>query len=93
MAEPTKKPCSLNVPAMALANEVAQLAVNLFDHADSHVGFLVSALHVADLGDSAKGGMLAAAIEMRTLLSQSAEGREALRHFGFEQILEQVERE
>lgn len=75
------------------AAEVADLAAELFLMAGSHVRWPASALDVAAMGDTAKAGLLAAAIALRERLTRSAEGREALRNLGFEQILQEVERD
>lgn len=93
MAETTNDAACLNPATMELANKVAREAANLFCAAGSHMSFPASAIHVAELGDTAKAGMLAAAIELRDVLAASTEGREALRHLGFQKILDQIERE
>lgn len=59
-------------------------------HSARHQG---GAMEVALHGDSAKGGLLAAGIDLRQLLAQSPQGRQALRDFGFEPFLEHVEGE
>lgn len=83
----------LKPAAMLIAEAMARTAANLFCAAGSHLRFPGSAVQVAELGDTAKAGMLAAAIELRDQLSRSTEGREALRHLGFQKLLDQVERE
>lgn len=65
------------------ALRMARFTADLFGMAGSHVKFDVSALHVTALGDTAKAGLLAAAIEMRAFMAQTPDGREALRHYGY----------
>ncbi|MDA8522008.1 hypothetical protein M5C95_14690 [Acidovorax sp. NCPPB 4044] len=43
--------------------------------------------------DGSKAGLFAAAVDLRDLLAKSPQGREALRDFGFQPILEHVEGE
>lgn len=62
---------------------MARFTADLFGMAGSHIGFDVSALNVAQLGDSAKAGLLAAAIELRAFMEKTPEGREALRKYGY----------
>ena len=64
-----------------------------FSMADSHVAFPSGASDVAQLGGTAKAGLLAAAIDLRDLLAQSPNGRQALRDFGFEPLFHHVEGE
>ncbi len=80
-----------NESARALAKKMANFSAILFEKADSYIEFPVSARHVAALGSSPKAGLLAAAIDLRNLLSLSVEGREALRDLGFEKFFEQFE--
>ncbi len=77
----------------ALVVAVAVLAADLFAAVDSHISFPLSARDVARLGCTPRAGLLAAAIDLRALLAQSPQGRQALRDFGFEPVLEYVEGE
>lgn len=81
--------------ASALAADMAQLAAELFVRADSSIVFPVRRpeLAVAAAGDTARAGLLAAAVALRGALCQSLQGRQALRDFGFEPVSEQVEGE
>lgn len=72
---------------------VAAHAAGLFSRADSHIGFPLDAVDVARHGFGVKAGLLAAALDLRTLLAQSPQGRQALRNFGFEPVSQDVERE
>lgn len=76
-----------------LVARVANHCADLFRAAGSHVGFPVTILELAAQGDSSKAGLLAAAMDARSLLMSSPEGRKALRDLGFEPLLEQVEGE
>ncbi len=77
----------------ALTVAVAACAARWFSMADSCLAFPSGAADVARKGDSATAGLLAAAIDLRALLAQSPQGRQALRDFGFEPVLEHVEGE
>lgn len=76
----------------ALALAVAALAAGLFLRADTSIKFPASAADVAHKGGP-QAGLLAAAIDLRALLAQSPQGRQALRDFGFEPVLQHVEGE
>lgn len=65
------------------AVSMARFTADLFGMAGSHISFPVSSLNVAELGDSAKAGLLAAAIELRAFMEKTPQGREALRKFGY----------
>lgn len=78
--------------AKALVLATAALAAALFRHADSSIRFPASAVDVASK-EGPKAGMLAAAIDLRALLAQSPQGRQALADFGFEPVLHHVESE
>lgn len=69
------------------------LADRWFHLADSSVRFPVQASGVAALGANSKAGLLAAAVDLRELVAQSPQGREALRDFGFEPVFRDVEGE
>ncbi len=68
----------------ALATAVAACAGRWFGMADSHIAFRHHASHVAREAGSPKAGLLAAAMDLRELLAQSPDGRQALRDLGFE---------
>lgn len=72
---------------------VAACAAHWFVMAGSHIAFPAGPSDVAKEGDSAKAGLLAAAMELRDLLTQAPDGRQALRDFGFEPLLQDVEGE
>lgn len=72
---------------------LAACAARWFVMSDSHIAFRTTASCVAEKGGSAKAGLLAAAMDLRDLLAQCPKGREALRDFGFEVVLQDVERE
>ena len=77
----------------ALTLAVASLAALLFMRAGSSIKIPVTAVDVAckAIENGPQAGLLAAAIDLRALLSQSPQGRQALRDFGFEPVLEDVE--
>lgn len=50
-----------------------------------------SAAEIALLGASPNAGLLAAGCDLRNLLAQSPDGRQALRDFGFQPFLEHIE--
>lgn len=82
-------------PAAGLPAQMAVLAADLFERAGS---FLLlpeprPELAVAAAGDTARAGLLAAAVALRRTLCQSPQGRQALRDLGFEPVLEHVEGE
>lgn len=81
--------------ADALAVAVTALAADLFGAADSSISFPLSMRDVARLAGRSPvhAGLLAAAIDLRVLLAQCPQGRQALRDFGFEPVLEHVEGE
>lgn len=63
---------------------VAVCAARWFSAAGSHIAFPVCPTDVAREAGSAKAGFLAAAMELRDLLAQSMDGRQALCDLGFE---------
>jgi len=63
---------------------VAACAARWFSAAGSHIAFPTCPTDVAREDGSAKAGFLAAAMELRDLLAQSTDGRQALRDLGFE---------
>lgn len=69
--------------AAALVTAVAACAARWFSMADSHIAFPLRPTHVAQQAGTAKAGLLAAAMDLRELLIQSPEGREALSQLGF----------
>lgn len=72
---------------------VAACAARWFSAAGSHIAFPACPTDVAREEGSAKAGFLAAAMELRDLLAQSSDGRQALRDLGFEPLLQDVEGE
>jgi hypothetical protein len=95
----SRKPPPLDMAAVqageqgALAVAVAACAARWFSMADSHIAFQHHASHVAREAGSPKAGLLAAAMDLRELLAQSPDGRQALRDLGFEPVLQDVEGE
>ncbi len=93
-----KRP-AVNMPAVrsgdcaALSVAIAACAARWFVMADSHIAFHLGPSCVAEKGGSAKAGLLAAAMDLRDLLAQAPDGRQALRDFGFEPVLQNVEGE
>lgn len=79
----------------AFALATASLAALLFLRAGSSIKFPATAADVAHKAaeNGPQAGLLAAAIDLRALLAQSPQGRQALRDFGFEPVLEHVEGE
>lgn len=77
----------------AFALAVAACAARWLSMSGSHIAFPLHASHVAREEGTAKAGLMAAAIDLRDLLTQSPDGRQALRDFGFEPLLQDVERE
>lgn len=72
---------------------IANQSARLFDLAGSSVSFDLGPADLAPLGDNMRTGLLAAAMELRDLLAQTTQGRQALRDLGFEPVLEHVEGE
>ncbi len=77
----------------ALLTAVTATAARWFSMADSHIAFQHHASHVAREEGTAKAGLLAAAMDLRALLTQCPDGRQALRDFGFEPVFQHVESE
>lgn len=80
-----------NHAAFVLA--VASHANKLFSAAGSHIAFRTTAVDAVKDGDTARAGLFAAAMDLRDLLTQSPDGRQALRNFGFKPLLEHIEGE
>lgn len=76
----------------AFATTVAACAERWFQMAGAYMGCSVHASHVASQADTAKAGLLAAALDLRELLTQSPDGRQALRDFGFEPDVSEASR-
>ena len=72
---------------------MANLCALLFRKSGHHVCHIASPVHIALAGDCTKAGLLAAALEMRSALLQTADGREALGYLGFQPLPENVEGE
>lgn len=79
--------------AKALAIAVAACAARWLDMAGSHIAFPLHPSHVACEEGTAKAGLMAAAMDLRELLTQSPDGRQALRDFGFEPVLQHIKGE
>lgn len=77
----------------AVAMAAATCAARWFSMADTHIAFRTHASSVVERGGTAKAGLLAAALDLRELLAQIPEGRQALRNFGFEPLPQDVEGE
>jgi hypothetical protein len=77
----------------AFALALADFASGLFHAAGSDISFEPIATHVAMLGDTAKAGQLAAAMDLCGLLAKSPHGRKALADFGFQPLFQHVEGE
>lgn len=76
---------------VAFVLAVASCANKLFSAAGSHIAFHTTAVDAVKDGNTAKAGLFAAAMDLRELLAQSPDGRQALRNFGFKPFLENVE--
>ena len=70
--------------ACAIANRLA----GVFSLAGHHIAWPLASEVLVCRGDTAKAGMLAVAVGLRDVLSQSPEGREALHQLGFEPVSE-----
>lgn len=77
----------------ALLQAILALARLWMSQAGHPIAVPVSASSVAVLEDTTKAGLLAAGADLVSLLAQSPEGRQAIRDFGLEPILQHVERE
>lgn len=77
----------------ALTVAVAACAARWFALAGSNVSFPHQPSDVAREEGTAKAGLLAAAMDLRALLTESPNGRQALADFGFQPLLEHVEGE
>lgn len=71
---------------------VAACAARWFIASGFHIAANVTPAHAIAL-ESSKGGLLIAALELRELLGKTPDGRKALRDFGFEPVLQDVEGE
>lgn len=87
-----RKPSAVDMAAVrageqsALATAAAACAARWFSMAESHIAFRHHASHVARETGSPKAGLLAAAMDLRELLAQTPDGRQALRDLGFEPV-------
>lgn len=79
--------------AQILVRATAALAALWFEQAGQHISVPVLATEVASREGTAAAGILAAAIDLRDLLAQSPDGRQALSDLGFQPILQHVEGE
>jgi len=78
---------------MGDAKALAAMAARWFDAARFSIAFPCLPSDIAREGAAASAGFLAAAVELRDLLAQSPQGRQALRDLGFEPVLQDVEGE
>lgn len=98
MSEPIKQPM-VDFDAVgrgdtkALSVAVAACAARWFELSGYHVSFRLQPSDVAIEGGTAKAGLVAAAMDLRACLCQSPSGREALRDFGFEPVLQDIKSE
>lgn len=88
---------SIRLEAVRTGDQAALLeavlaVVSAWFHASDRSGrYPTSAAEIALLGASANAGLLAAGCDLRNLLAQSPDGRQALRDFGFQPFLEHIE--
>lgn len=73
--------------------DLARMSARWFQSAGFHVSDLLQPSQPERLAGTPASGLLAAAIELRSLLASSPEGREALADFGFEPVFQKVEGE
>ena len=78
-------------PMQRLVVVSANQCARLFDLAGCSVSLPLQAADVVPYGDTMRAGALLAALELRQLLAQFAQGRQALRDLGFEPVFEHVE--
>lgn len=71
----------------------SNLCARLFLVAGKHICLNFCPCDVAPMGDRMPTGVLLAAVELRTLLAASEQGRQALRDLGFEPVRQDVEGE
>lgn len=71
---------------------LAMMAARWFDAAGYHISFTFTASDFVR-GGGPVAGLLAAAVELRSLLAKTADGRKALRDLGFEPVPQNVEGE
>lgn len=87
-----RKPPVVDMAAMragdpaAVSTALAACAARWFQMAGFHIAAPLQPSHVACAADTAKAGLLAAAMDLRELLAQVPDGRQALRDFGFEPV-------
>lgn len=72
---------------LLLANQCARQ----FELADSSIAFQHRPADVVPFGNTMQAGLLLSAMELRDLLGQIPEGRQALRDLGFEPVLQNLE--
>ena len=78
---------------MCESKALAALAGRWFEAAGFSIAFPCLPSDIACEGAAASAGFLAAAVELRDLLAQSPQGRQALRDLGFEPVPQNVEGE
>ncbi len=72
---------------------LAALVARWMELAGSHITFPIDLADVVAMSDTSKAGLLAGALELRSLLSKLPQGRKALGNLGFEPVLEHIEGE
>ncbi len=77
----------------AFVKAVAVRTQILFEAVGSSIAFPHDASHVAREGGTPAAGLLAAAMDLRALLSECPQGRQALRDLGFEPVFHDAEGE
>ena len=80
-------------PHQRMVLTMANHCSRLFLLADWLISHPCGPAEVVQKGDTMRSGALLAAIELRDLLAESSEGREALRNLGFQPRLQQLEGE
>lgn len=91
-------PCNLDLSAaqseqQRMVFRVANLCSGLFRAAGGHISVSYSPALLASRGDCSQAGLLAAAVELRSVLGESPDGRKALNDLGFHPLPECFEGE
>ncbi len=76
-----------------MLEETVALCARLFFAAGSHISAPEKPLDLLLLDDPRKAGVLACALELRSLLLGTEDGRKALRDLGFQPVFEEIEGE
>ena len=80
-------------PVQRHTHALANVAVRMFEMAGRHIAAPVTPLNVALEDSPARAGVLACALELRALLLETAQGRQALSDLGFQPVLQHIEGE